>query len=227
MSSYRGLLRDLRQSPPDRFDQVAPSFTYEAGDHPTLWWDFECAFAAEHIARVKPESILDIGTIRSFITGLLAHHDITSVDVRPREPLLPNETVITTDAKKLEIPDDSFDVVLSLCSLEHFGLGRYGDEIDMEGDIRAFGEMVRVLKPGGRLIFTTTLRNGKPVLAFNEQRIYNVELIHELAKSLTCEDERGYDRAHQRFCALDELSRDEDHSPESWWNIYCGCWRKN
>jgi SAM-dependent methyltransferase len=192
-----------------------------------LWWDFECAFAAEHIARLRPTSILDVGSIRSFISGLLAHYDVTTVDIRSRQPLLPNETVITTDAKELDIPDDSFDLVLSLCSIEHFGLGRYGDEIDMEGDIKAFEEMVRVLKPGGHLIFTTTARNGESVLAFNEQRIYNVPLIHELTKALTCEDERAYDRERQRFCRLDELPQQEAHSPESWWNIYCGCWRKD
>jgi SAM-dependent methyltransferase len=191
-----------------------------------MWWDFECTFAAEHIFRIKPTKILDIGSYRYFIIGLLAHYDVTTVDVRSRASLLANETVLTTDAKELDIPDGSFDLVLSMCSIEHFGLGRYGDEIDIEGDMKGFTEMVRVLKPGGHLIFTTTLRNGRPVLAFNEQRIYNVDLIHELTRSLTCEDERAYDRERQRFCRLDELPRDEPPSRQSWWNIYCGCWRK-
>jgi SAM-dependent methyltransferase len=227
MRSYRAQLRHFQASPPARFSAVAPSFSYEAGEHPALWWDFECTFAAEHIFRIKPTKILDIGSYRSFINGLLAHYDVTTVDVRSREPLLANETVITTDAKELDIPDESFELVLSMCSIEHFGVGRYGDEIDMEGDLDAFTEMVRVLKRGGHLIFTTTLRNGRPVLAFNEQRIYNVDLIHELTKSLTCEDERAYNREQQRFCRLDELPLDEDRSPRSWWHIYCGCWRKD
>ena len=225
--TYHSQLGQLREAPPHGFGAVVPSFTYDAGDHPTLWWDFECAFAAEHIARVKPTNILDIGSIRSFITGLLAYYDVTTVDVRKRDPLLANETVITSDAKRLDLPDASFDVILSMCALEHFGLGRYGDELDVDADTKAFAEMVRVLRPGGRLIFTTTLRNGEPVVAFNEQRIYNLDLIHTIAAPLTCEDERAYNRQLQRFCSPGELPLDEPVTSKSWWHIYCGCWVKS
>ena len=227
VSDYRSALRRLRRTSPPRFRSVVQSFTWEAGEHPVLWWDFECSFAAEHIARVSPTDILDIGSIRSFIAGLMAHYRVTTVDVREREALLENETVITTDAKRLDLPDNSFDVVVSLCALEHFGLGRYGDELDMDGDRLAFSEMVRVLRPGGRLIFTTTIRNGEPVLAFNEQRIYNVDLIRSLAHPLTCEDERAYDRQRQRFCRVEELAPAGPPSTASWWHVYCGCWRKD
>ena len=130
VSDYRSALRRLRRTSPPRFRSVVQSFTWEAGEHPVLWWDFECAFAAEHIARVSPTDILDIGSIRSFIAGLMAHYRVTTVDVREREALLENETVITTDAKRLDLPDNSFDVVVSLCALEHFGLGRYGVQRD-------------------------------------------------------------------------------------------------
>jgi SAM-dependent methyltransferase len=224
--AYRSILRRLRQNPPERFGSVVRSFAYEVGEHPAMWWDFECAFAAEHIARVKPDRILDVGSIRSFIAGLLSHYQVTTIDVRKRDALVENETVITSDAKHLDLPDASFDLVLSLCALEHFGLGRYGDEIDMDADTLAFAEMVRVLRPGGRLIFTTTIRRGVPVLAFNEQRIYNVDLIRSLAGSLTCEDERAYSRQLQRFCSLDELPADGPPSTKSWWHVYCGCWIK-
>jgi SAM-dependent methyltransferase len=225
MRRYRATLHELERVPPDRFPTVFGSLTYEAGDHPVEWWDYECAFAAEHLARVSPTDVLDIGSIRSFVAGLLAHYRVTTVDVRRRTALVANETAITSDARRLDLPDAAFDVVVSLCTIEHFGLGRYGDELDLEGDHAAFAEMVRVLRPGGRLVFSTTLRNGEPALAFNEQRIYNIDLVHRLTKGLICEDERAYTRASQRFCAVDELPL-EPPSYESWWHIYCGCWRK-
>ena len=58
------------------------------------------------------------------------------------------------DAKRLEnIKDNSVESLSSLCALEHFGLGRYGDEIDPEGCFKALREMQRILRPGGGIIF--------------------------------------------------------------------------
>ncbi len=104
---------------------------------------------------------------------MLAGYKVTTLDVRPRDSRLENETIVTSDAKKLDIPSDSFDMVVSLCTLEHFGLGRYGDEFDLDGDKKAFNEMIRVLKPGGRLVFSTTVTRSTPSLAFNAHRIYD------------------------------------------------------
>jgi hypothetical protein len=44
-----------------------------------------------------------------------------------------------------------FDWVTSVSSLEHSGLGRYGDRLNPEGDIDAAGECFCMLKPGGYL----------------------------------------------------------------------------
>ena len=98
---------------------------FEAGDHPRDFIDYQCGFAAGHIFRRRPRKILDVGSYRHFILGMLAHFPLTSLDVRPRHPAMEHETALTGDAKRLPLPDGSFDLVVSLCALEHFGLGRY------------------------------------------------------------------------------------------------------
>lgn len=55
---------------------------YEAGEHPEHHRDYECAFAARHLKQRKPSNILDIGSYRHFILGMLAHYDVTTIDVR-------------------------------------------------------------------------------------------------------------------------------------------------
>ena len=97
---------------------------YDVGDHPKLFIDYECEFSARNLAKRRPRSVLNIGSYRHFIIGLLAGYEVTSLDIRKRKSDLGNETVLTADAKQLDIPSDSFDAVVSLCALEHFELGR-------------------------------------------------------------------------------------------------------
>jgi SAM-dependent methyltransferase len=194
---------------------------YETGVHPDSFIDEECAFASRHFQRLSPERTLDVGSYRHFILGLLAHASVTTIDVRPRRPISPREEVVTCDAKALALPSGSFDMVISLCAIEHFGLGRYGDDIDFEADTKAMREMARVLRPGGRLVFSTTITAGTPQIVYNAHRIYSHAQIQALCTSLLVEDERFYSHALGRTCEKKELSRAREV-----WDVYFGCWRK-
>jgi SAM-dependent methyltransferase len=214
---YKHHLAYLKQTS----DNVFEDLQYNADDHPVSWVDFECAFAASNIAKNNTVSILDIGSYRHFILGLQATHKVTTLDVRNRKPATGNEIVITCDAKNLEIPNDSFDLIVSLCSLEHFGLGRYGDAFDLDADKKAFNEMIRVLKPGGRLIFTTTINRGSPSIVFNAHRIYNYEMIRAFCDGLKCFEENFFSHKMGSNCSLEQVT----NLPNTW-DVYCGCWIK-
>lgn len=219
MAAYRKTLAKLRK---DRNGfEVFTEMQYDVGAHPMSYVDYECTFAAQQMGELNPQSVLDIGSYRHFVLGLLAHFDVTTIDVRDRQSISRNETVITCDAKKLPLSDGSFDVVVSMCALEHFGLGRYGDEFDLDGDKKAIVEMTRVLKPRGHLILTTSLTRAKPSIGFNAHRIYNHEMLKNLLAGLVCREERFYSRALQRFCSFGEIT-----SKPKVWDVYCGCWEK-
>lgn len=194
---------------------------FESGDHPQSFVDHQCAFASFHIQRGKPGKILDIGSYRHFILGLLAHYSVTTIDVRPRNPSVGNEAIVTCDAKRLTLPDDSFDWVVSLCALEHFGLGRYGDEFDPDADRKALSEMVRVLRPGGSLTFTTTITRAAPSIAFNAHRIYSRPMLQSFCTGLTLVEEKFYSHEKKGFCSFKEVT-----DKPRWWDVYCGCWGK-
>jgi hypothetical protein len=55
--------------------------------------------------------------------------------------------------------------------VEHIGLGRYGDPLDSEGDLKAINELKRVLAKGGSLLFVVPI--GQPKIMFNAHRIYS------------------------------------------------------
>jgi hypothetical protein len=67
-------------------------------------------------------------------------------------------------------------------TIEHVGLGRYGDPIDPDGDIKAAVELARVVKKGGSLIFVTPV--GKSKIYFNAHRIYSYDQVLALFPSL-------------------------------------------
>lgn len=56
-------------------------------------------------------------------------------------------------------------------TVEHIGLGRYGDQIYYDGDIKAMSELARVLAVGGNLFFVVPVGN-KSIIQFNAHRIF-------------------------------------------------------
>lgn len=65
---------------------------------------------------------------------------------------------------------NSFDVALSISSFDHDGLGRYGDPLDGNGDLKAMARTMSLLKPGGLLFLTVPI--GPDVIVFNLLRRY-------------------------------------------------------
>ncbi len=71
----------------------------------------------------------------------------TFVDVRrPPPDLIPHS--IVADIAELPFVDQSFDAAASSCVLCHAGLGRYGDSVAEDGDLKGLRELARVLRPG-------------------------------------------------------------------------------
>ncbi len=194
---------------------------FEAGDHPEGYIDFECRFAALHLRREGARTVLDVGSYRQFVLGLAAGFNVTALDVRPRHAGLGPETNLVGDASRIPAPDGAFDAVVSLSSIEHFGLGRYGDAVDLDADRRAAAEMRRVLRPGGTLVVTTSLTAGRPTLAFNAHRIYGLQQARALFAGMERVDERFFSHRAGAQVALDGVTR----RPRDW-DVYCACLRK-
>jgi SAM-dependent methyltransferase len=78
-------------------------------------------------------------------------------------------TALRMDGTKLEFPSDSFDLVFSFSSIEHFKRG------NPLGAIQSLKEIERVLRPGGIAVLTTEyILNGKQHEEFfNQNTIYS------------------------------------------------------
>jgi hypothetical protein len=64
-----------------------------------------------------------------------------------------------------------YDAVLSISSIEHDGLGRYGDPLNAWADVRSQRELLEDhMAPGGLLFLAVP--TGKDCVVFNLHRIY-------------------------------------------------------
>jgi hypothetical protein len=72
------------------------------------------------------------------------------------------------------------DSLSSLHAVEHFGLGRYGDPVDLFGHVKGFNSLAALIKPGGMLYLSMPI--GPERVDFNANRVFAVQTILDLAR---------------------------------------------
>lgn len=142
---------------------IEPHYTY----HP--------AWAARILAQNKPPKHVDISSTLNFCTLVSAFIPIDFYDYRPAQIILEGLKSAHADLTKLHFADNSIESLSCMHTLEHVGLGRYGDPIDYDGDLKAIEELKRVLAINGDLL--VVVPTGKPKIAYNAHRIYSYEQV--------------------------------------------------
>jgi SAM-dependent methyltransferase len=140
---------------------------------------FEYAFLARCLGRpdVRTDVVVDMGGGNSYSTVVplvLCPQTtrILSVDVvnHPAKSRY-NVEYVRGDCIHTSLRAESADVVAIISTLEHVGLGRWGDPLDPQGDVKAMREAWRVLRPGGHVVLT--IPYGHPAVVFNLHRVYD------------------------------------------------------
>ena len=149
-------------------------------------YTYHPAWAARILTKTKPEFHVDISSILSFSTIVSAFVPVKFYDYRPADLKLSNLESGSQDLTKLSFDSGSIISLSCMHTIEHIGLGRYGDKIDPMGDIKSIDELKRVLQPGGDLLFVTPV--GKPRIEFNAHRIYSYEQILEYFSPLVLKE---------------------------------------
>ena len=133
------------------------------------------AWAARILAKTRPEYHLDFSSILSFSSIVSAFIPIKFYDYRVVNLQLSNWESGFADLNKLPFETDSQPSISCMHTVEHIGLGRYGDAIDAEGDLKAINELKRIVQPGGDLLFVTPV--GRSRIEYNAHRIFSYEQV--------------------------------------------------
>jgi SAM-dependent methyltransferase len=138
---------------------------------------YHTAWAARLLARLRPAEHVDIASSLYFATIASAFVPVRYYEYRPVDLGLANLTCDHADLTALPFDDGSVCSLSCMHVVEHVGLGRYGDEIDFDADLKAMAELRRVLAPGGDLLFVVPV--GRPRVQFNAHRIYAFDQVRE------------------------------------------------
>ena len=131
---------------------------------------YHTAWAMRVLARVRPAEHVDIASSLYFAALASAFVPVRYFEYRPVDLQLTGLTCGQADLHRLPFVDASVRSLSCMHVIEHVGLGRYGDPLDPDGDLRAMKELRRVLAPGGDLLFVVPV--GRPRVQFNAHRIY-------------------------------------------------------
>ncbi|RKZ50914.1 MAG: hypothetical protein DRR16_05645 [Candidatus Parabeggiatoa sp. nov. 3] len=139
---------------------------------------------ARKIFQRQPIKHVDIGSrVDGFVAHVATFREIEVFDIRT--PPMPVSNMIFKQCDFMDAGialNDYCDSISCLHALEHFGLGRYGDSIDINGHLRGFNNLDGILQSGGILYLSIPI--GSPQrIEFNGHRVFAINTILEMAKA--------------------------------------------
>lgn len=179
---------------------------------------YHTAWAARKLAELRPAYHVDISSQLQWATVASAFVPIRFYDYRPAKVALDGLLTERADLTALHFESGSVASLSCMHVVEHVGLGRYGDPIDYDGDLKAMRELARVLAPGGHLLFVVP--TGRPRVQFNAHRIYAYRQVLEAFPGLTLREFALIPDS----AADGELIRDADPALADRQAYGCGCY---
>lgn len=148
---------------PQLADRTPTSHTFDAHYVYMVRW------ALSFLMQRRPTQHVDVGSLVSFAAMASLVTSVEYLDIRPLEANFTNFVSRAASITNLPYADNSIASLSSLHVVEHVGLGRYGDPLDIHGTEKALKELARVIKPGGVLYLALPI--GSAAVYFNAHRV--------------------------------------------------------
>jgi hypothetical protein len=139
---------------------------------------------AQQIFLDSPIKHIDVGSrIDGFVAHVASFRKIDIIDIRDLSSEQKNIGFLKLNVCEPLKPEfnEITDSISCLHAIEHFGLGRYGDPIDVDAHLKALDNFKSMLKPKGKFYFSTPI--GPQRIEFNAHRVFSVKYLLEKFKN--------------------------------------------
>ena len=140
-------------------------------------------YVARKIFEANPSRHVDVGSrVDGFVAHVASFREIEIIDIRHIESKSKNIKFMQADlmAESFSFPEKT-PSLSCLHAIEHFGLGRYGDPIDLDGHKKGIKNLVRCLTDNGTLYLSTPV--GRPRIEFNAHRVFDIHYLLDIFSS--------------------------------------------
>lgn len=138
---------------------------------------------AEKIYKNNPIKHVDFGSrLDGFITHIASFRKVEVFDIRYNKINHKNIKFYKLDINNINKKNYT-DSLSCLHTLEHFGLGRYGDKIDPDGYKKGFNNLIKILKKNGLLYISFPISHVTENF-FNAERRFNPLEVTKWSKKL-------------------------------------------
>lgn len=128
---------------------------------------------AGFIHKAKPTRHIDVASrIDGFVAHVASFREIEVLDVRPLPPTVHKQIIFRQADLMEDNAEEITDSLSCLHAIEHFGLGRYGDPIDVKGHEKGISNLIKMLKPRGVLYISFPIGRSDQV-HFNAHRVFH------------------------------------------------------
>jgi hypothetical protein len=164
-----------------------------AGDRGIEW-----GFAIENLPVVGTgKRVLDFGPMNGFqlsVDAVNKGYSVVAVGLEDIAVPHPDIRYIRRDIMAAEF-DEPFDYILNVSTTEHVGLGRYGDPLDPDGDLKAMRRLKRWMRLNGDGIQIMTIPIGVDAVVGQYHRVYGPQRLPRLLKGFSILRERYWIKA--------------------------------
>ena len=159
-----------------RLHPILEEYSDEAGETSGHYFHQDL-LVASFIHQRNPTRHIDVGSrVDGFVAHVASYRKIEVFDIRKLKESC-HKNIIFTQLDVTKVSEKSIsDSISCLHAIEHFGLGRYGDEIDVVGHEKGIDSLVNMLKKDGFLYLSMPIGN-RDEAHFNAHRIFHPETI--------------------------------------------------
>lgn len=130
-------------------------------------------YVAQKIYSSQPNRHVDVGSrIDGFVAHVASFRPIEVLDIRPVEAKSKNIQFVQSDLMQSASESSLTDSLSCLHTLEHFGLGRYGDPLDPDGHLKGFENLIAKVASGGTFYLSFPI-SSKERVEFNAHRVFH------------------------------------------------------